>query len=93
MPLQTNAIEWEFTAHLLATGTRWSWTKLEPFGRQVDSRLTFCSYREAVANAKAFGFNAAAHKFVVSALETIIPPMRHNFEQRLPAWPCGVAVV
>ena len=92
MRAQSNNSEWEFTAHLLATGTRWSWTRVEPSGRRVDSRLTFASYKDAATHAMMSGFNALEHKFVVSALETIIPPKRHSFEQRH-IWPCGVAVV
>jgi len=87
-----NESSWEFRAHLLTTGTRWSWTRFDHAGSVIDSQLTFPSYKDALAHACSFGFKSGQHRFVLSALEAKIPPHRHEFEL-LPCWPLGVAVV
>jgi len=87
-----NESSWEFRAHLLATGTSWSWTRFDHAGLVTSSQITFPSYKDMVTNAGSFGFKGGKHKFVLSAEETTIPPRRHQFEL-LPCWPTDVAVV
>ena len=83
---------WEFRAHLLTTGTRWSWIRFDHAGSVIDSQLTFPSYKDAVTHAGSFGFKNGKHRFVLSALEAKIPQQRHEIEF-LPCWPSGVVVV
>jgi hypothetical protein len=85
---------WEFTAHLFRDGTRWSWANLGEEGDKLrESRLTFSSFSDAVANARNCGFRAG-ERFALTAVECVQIPRRYTVShQPAVAWPDGLAVV